>query len=185
MAQCCDHSKAGIGPQSVAKLASETAALREEVTRLRTQPRVFQASRCAASGAPLELPVVHFLCGHSFNLRMLGDNDRECPLCAPDQRRVAEIRQSMLVSCGGARRFVRLSSDERHVHRAAMCRKDDSGSLIRLQAASLQPERFFAELHEAPDGFAVVAEHFGRGLMNAASLPSAAVIGSGVGSFMS
>ncbi len=31
------------------------------------QARVFQANRCALSGAPLELPAVHFLCGHSFN----------------------------------------------------------------------------------------------------------------------
>ena len=44
---------------------------------------------------------MHFLCGHSYNLRQLGDNERECPLCGPDQRRVAEIRRSMLVR-GGA-----------------------------------------------------------------------------------
>lgn len=37
-------------------------------------------------------------------------------------------------------------------------------------------DRFFTELREAPDGFSVVAEHFGRGLMNmtAASLAAAA-----------
>ena len=34
---------------------------------LLAQARVFQASRCALSGAPLELPAVHFFCGHSFN----------------------------------------------------------------------------------------------------------------------
>ncbi|GIL60245.1 hypothetical protein Vafri_14880, partial [Volvox africanus] len=123
--------------EAVSRLAAETSALREEVTKLRTQPRLFQNSRCSASGAPLELPVVHFLCGHSFNLRQLGDNDRECPLCAPDQRRVAEIRHSM-------------------------------------QAASLQPERFFAELRQATDGFSVVAEHFGRGLMNVTPAATAA-----------
>lgn len=31
------------------------------------QARVYQATRCVLSGAPLELPAVHFLCGHSFN----------------------------------------------------------------------------------------------------------------------
>jgi hypothetical protein len=42
-------------------------------------------------------------------------------------------------------------------------------SLPRL--LSLQ-DRFFSELRESADGFGVVAEHFGRGLMNmtAASL---------------
>ncbi|PNW86687.1 hypothetical protein CHLRE_02g095074v5 [Chlamydomonas reinhardtii] len=131
MARALQRDTAAVGrdKEAVSKLASETAALREEVTRLRTQPRVFQAGRCSASGAPLELPAVHFLCGHSYNLRQLGDNERECPLCGPDQRRVAEIRRSML-------------------------------------ASSLQPERFFNELRQAADGFSVVAEHFGRGLMN-------------------
>ncbi|EFJ39770.1 hypothetical protein VOLCADRAFT_108495 [Volvox carteri f. nagariensis] len=107
------------------------------------QPRLFQNSRCSASGGPLELPVVHFLCGHSYNLRQLGDNDRECPLCGPDQRRVIEIRNSM-------------------------------------QGASLQPERFFAELRQSADGFAVVAEHFGRGLMNVTPVAAATAAPAGV-----
>lgn len=61
---------------------------------------MFQASRCAASGGPLELPAVHFLCGHSFNARALGDNDRECPLCAPDFKRVMDIRRNMAAAAG-------------------------------------------------------------------------------------
>ena len=40
-----------------------------QVRRLREEPVVFQASRDSQTGAPLELPSVHFLCGHSFNLR--------------------------------------------------------------------------------------------------------------------
>jgi len=117
---------------AVARLAGETAALRAEAARLRTRPRVFQNSRCAASGAPLELPVAHFMCGHSFNLRSLGDTpgDRECPLCAPELARALDVR--------------------RHLRRGAG-----------------EQDAFFRELREArADGFGVVAEHFGRGLMN-------------------
>jgi hypothetical protein len=115
---------------AVARLAAETAALRAEAQRLRTRPRVFQNSRCAASGAPLELPVAHFMCGHSFNLRSLGDGDRECPLCAPELARALDVR--------------------RHLRRGAG-----------------EQDAFFRALREAPDGgFGVVAEHFGRGLMN-------------------
>ena len=51
-----------------------------------TQVRVFQSTRCSLTEQTLELPVVHFMCGHSFNVRSLGDNDKECPLCAPDNR---------------------------------------------------------------------------------------------------
>jgi hypothetical protein len=93
------------------------------------QPHVFQNSRCAATGQPLELPVVHFLCGHSFNLRSLGENDTECPLCAPDFKRVLDIRRNM-------------------------------------KAGALKPDEFFMQLDASADGFSVVAEHFGRGLMN-------------------
>ena len=45
------------------------------------------------TGAPLELPSVHFLCGHSFNLRTLGDSDSppQCPLCAAEQRKTQDL----------------------------------------------------------------------------------------------
>ena len=56
---------------------------------------MFQNNRCALSGSPLELPAVHFLCGHSFNARSLGENERECPLCAPQFRTILEIRRSL------------------------------------------------------------------------------------------
>lgn len=62
------------------------------------QARVFQNSKCALSGSALELPAVHFLCGHSFNVRSLGDNERECPLCAPQFRTILDIRRSIRAS---------------------------------------------------------------------------------------
>lgn len=40
--------------------------------------------------------MVHFMCGHSFNLRSLGENDSQCPLCTPEFKRVLDIRQNML-----------------------------------------------------------------------------------------
>lgn len=68
----------------VTRYRDETAAMRAELEELSTTPRVFQNSKCALSGAALELPAVHFLCGHSFNLRAMPDTEgRECPLCAP------------------------------------------------------------------------------------------------------
>jgi hypothetical protein len=43
------------------------------------------------------------MCGHSFNLRSLGENDRECPLCTADFKRVLEIRRNMRAGEVGAR----------------------------------------------------------------------------------
>jgi hypothetical protein len=69
---------------------------------------VVQGSRDAQTGAPLELPSVHFLCGHSFNLRTLGDGDPACPLCAAEHRKARELRRSNAASaadkvrCGAA-----------------------------------------------------------------------------------
>lgn len=59
------------------------------------QAKVFQNSKDAVTGAPLDLPAVHFLCGHSFNVRSLGENEHECPLCAPQFRTILDIRRSM------------------------------------------------------------------------------------------
>lgn len=60
------------------------------------QAHVFQNSRCASTGLPLELPAVHFMCGHSFNRSALGDNERECPLHAEEFRQIADVRRSLL-----------------------------------------------------------------------------------------
>ncbi len=37
---------------------------------------------------------MHFLCGHSYNLRTLGDGDPVCPLCAGEHRKAQELRRS-------------------------------------------------------------------------------------------
>lgn len=66
-----------------------------QASMLVMQARVFQNSKDALSGAPLELPAVHFVCGHSFNLRSLGENEKECPLCAPQFRAILDIKRAM------------------------------------------------------------------------------------------
>lgn len=83
-----------------------------QVRDLRTQARVFQNNRCSACQAPLDLPAVHFLCMHSFHQRCLGDNERECVKCAPENRTVMEIKRSLEASAadqarGRAERGVR------------------------------------------------------------------------------
>ena len=110
--------------------------MRAAPARRRGEPVVFQASRDSQTNSALELPSVHFLCGHSFNLRTLGDGEgeaRECPLCAPEHRRVRDLQRS---------------------HRASAADKD----------------AFFRQLRAAPDGFALVAEFFGKGLLNNTSV---------------
>lgn len=90
------------------RLKDEVSALEESVRRLTTEPVVFQASKDSQTGAPLELPSVHFLCGHSFNLRTLGDGgSQECPLCAGEHRRVRELQRSHKASAADMDSFFR------------------------------------------------------------------------------
>lgn len=117
----------------IAKYQQETAHMRAEVQQLRTQARVFQNSKDALSGTPLELPAVHFVCGHSFNLRSLGENEKECPICAPQFRNILDIKRAMRIG-------------------------------------ATEQDKFFAQLKSSPNGFGVIADFFGRGLLDAASI---------------
>ena len=40
--------------------------MREDLVKLKCQPRVFQWTKCAWCGFHLSLPVVHFGCQHSY-----------------------------------------------------------------------------------------------------------------------
>ncbi|KAK9237765.1 hypothetical protein V1525DRAFT_403283 [Lipomyces kononenkoae] len=74
----------------------ETRAKLEEIRELETEPRVFQSTRCASCGAPLDLPTVHFMCKHSYHRRCLNDvnEDTECPQCAPNNATIRAIRRA-------------------------------------------------------------------------------------------
>ena len=115
--------------RAIQKYRREATSMQKELKELKTQARVFQNSKCSACSAPLELPAVHFLCMHSFHSRCLGENERECPICTPQNYTILDMRRSQ-------------------------------------RASIAEPDKFFTQLQHSGDGFAVVAEYFGRGLMN-------------------
>ncbi|TGJ79148.1 hypothetical protein E0Z10_g9619 [Xylaria hypoxylon] len=89
--------------RQIASFRKETEQKRVEITELGSKPAVFQAQRCPGCGAPLDLPVVHFLCKHSFHQRCLkmntsaGDGDgsdqTECPVCAANNAAVRSMKR--------------------------------------------------------------------------------------------
>jgi len=113
---------------------SDTEVKKTELQRLATKPEVFQASRCQVCMKPLELPVVHFLCKHSFHQSCLStdedveDAEVECPICSGQNATVKAIRRAQVESA------------ERH-------------------------DLFQDALKRGRDGFAVISEWFGRGVM--------------------
>lgn len=111
------------------KYQEETTTMRKEIQDLRTNARIFQLSKCTACTFTLDLPAVHFMCMHSFHQRCLGDNEKECPECAPEYRSVLEMKRS-------------------------------------LEQNSKSQDLFFNQLKSSKDGFSVIAEYFGKGIIS-------------------
>lgn len=124
---------------------ADTATKRAELEDLQTKPAFFTAQRCSACGYALDMPIVHFMCKHSFHQRCLNTSSAdadvgggigkdetvetvECPLCAPGNATVRAIRRAQVEARG------------RH-------------------------ELFGEQLARSKDGFKTVAEWFGRGVL--------------------
>lgn len=83
--------------------------------KVESKPRIFQSTKDSQTGAPLELPLVHFMCGHSFNLRTLGDqDDPKCPLCCGEHERIEAMERSFRAAAEDRDSFFRQlhSSDD-------------------------------------------------------------------------
>ncbi|EFA75946.1 RING zinc finger-containing protein [Heterostelium album PN500] len=94
--------------QQIKQFAEETDKMRNEINELKTNAKIFQQTKCIACHSPLDLPSIHFLCQHSFHQRCLGDNERECPLCAPANKRLLEIKKAQADSAGQHDQFFKL-----------------------------------------------------------------------------
>lgn len=80
---------------------TETASKKTEIEELTTKPVVFQARRCSSCGGSLDLPVVHFMCKHSFHQRCLNTRDAkdaECPICQAGNQMIKGIRKQQIES---------------------------------------------------------------------------------------
>lgn len=76
---------------------NETAKMKEEIESYKSKPKVFQSSRCLICDSFLELPSVHFLCGHSFHFQCFESysaDESECPLCLPEHRKLLSLIES-------------------------------------------------------------------------------------------
>ena len=69
--------------------------MKATMENLRTSAKTFQSNKCVVCNTALDLPAVHFLCMHSYHLRCMGENERECLKCANENRKILEIRKSL------------------------------------------------------------------------------------------
>lgn len=131
--------------RSIDKYQEETIVMKKEIQDLRTNARIFQLSKCTACTFTLDLPAVHFMCMHSFHLRCLGDNEKECPECAPEYRSVLEMKRN-------------------------------------LEQNAKDQDRFFQLVKSSKNGFSVIAEYFGKGIVSKTSNGSSDTLRSGTDS---
>jgi hypothetical protein len=127
---------------------SETASKEKQIIELSdvSHPEVFQVTRCAACGGQLDLPSVHFMCKHSYHQRCVF-------------HLVREYRQKCKLT-------IRCLSDSEP--ECVLCARQHSIIReVRRNQTRLadRHDLFLAEVHEAEDGFGVVAGAFGRGVM--------------------
>ena len=125
--------------KDLASFRSDTEEKRRQIKELTEEPAVFQNTRCSGCMAGLDLPVVHFMCKHSFHQRCLrqgtgaggegGDGAGECPKCALENDTIRALKKSQEENA------------ERH-------------------------ELFRDGLERSEDRFRTVAEWFGRGVMS-------------------
>lgn len=79
----------------IAQLQEESETLKKRIHELKTEPQVFNRSMDERTKQMLELPAVHFLCKHSYNLKTIEDTPNECPICIPKYRDTLRIRRDM------------------------------------------------------------------------------------------
>ena len=76
----------------------ETEKMMNTIQEMQTLPKVFQASKCSCCNKSLELPSVHFYCGHSYHQACFesysAEHDTDCPLCLPENNKIlSQIKQ--------------------------------------------------------------------------------------------
>ena len=81
--------------REIEKINKNIEVQKQTLDRLQNKPAVFQSTKDSQTGSSLELPLVHFMCGHSFNLRTLSDQDNPtCPLCSEEHDRIRAMSKS-------------------------------------------------------------------------------------------
>jgi len=87
--------------QSINELQQQINEMKRSIKDLTTKPKTFQATKCSACLTLLQLPTIHFLCGHSLHQRCLyNKDDPKCPKCAPQHKQTFEKQEMMQRSKG-------------------------------------------------------------------------------------
>ncbi|XP_062520596.1 vacuolar protein sorting-associated protein 11 homolog [Corticium candelabrum] len=78
--------------QLIKEYRENTEKMRTQLEQMKTSAKVFQPTKCHYCTNLIELPAVHFLCGHSYHQSCLeaAESESECPLCAEKNRDILD-----------------------------------------------------------------------------------------------
>lgn len=122
---------------------AEVSHMAQEVNRFKTKAQVFESERCDFCFLPVELPSVHFRCGHSFHSYCLSN------------------------SADGRARATQVAAPEHASYYCAICTPQFNAKRLLLsqrEAEARNVDDFFKFLRGSADGFDFILSCFGRGL---------------------
>ena len=152
----------------IASFRQETEQRRSELADLESKPAVFQATRCSQCALPLELPVVHFLCKHSFHQRCLKTDGSAAGTASNNGGGSSRLLSSSSSSMLSPPPSSRGDYDSGTTAECPLCAQDNSTvRAIRRQQEeyATRHDLFKAELGNSEDRFGTIADWFQRGVM--------------------
>lgn len=93
------QEKIGKNRQTVSQLNEDIDKLRQNIKTLKTTAQLFQLKECTDCKKKLELPVLHFMCGHTFHDYCVPPSEsaaRECPKCLVQSQQILEKKSQLL-----------------------------------------------------------------------------------------
>ncbi len=103
--------------EQIKEYQSATKAMKNEVFNLKTSAKIFQLTTCSYCGQQLDLPAIHFMCGHSYHHRCcsssIGEDEQEsCPQCHKKNLEILQRAQRLDQSRENYDKFMKqLTSD--------------------------------------------------------------------------
>ncbi|KAA1130836.1 hypothetical protein PGTUg99_025402 [Puccinia graminis f. sp. tritici] len=148
---------------------------RNEITDLVDKPKIFNLNnKCASCFTALDLPVVHFMCQHSYHQRCLGDQE-SCLKCLtkseegkPTTTRIGgggDHDEAMKEMMGLIRRNKTFVDPAPHAVSQPQQQQQQKGGLSDLANRADEHRFFVDEVREADDPFGYIASSFSKGML--------------------
>lgn len=76
--------------ENYSKMEKDVSNSEDQTNALTYDHFIAKQTRCSGCHQAIDLPAKHFLCGHSFHLRCLGDDLTKCAVCKEEQEKIVK-----------------------------------------------------------------------------------------------